>query len=88
MDCRLACGACCIAPSISASIPGMPNGKPAGEYCYNLDPETLLCRLWGSDQYPELCKQFQADKEFCGGSREEAIQILSFLECDTHPRDP
>ncbi|MDW3636530.1 YkgJ family cysteine cluster protein, partial [Vibrio sp. Vb0667] len=24
MDCRLGCGACCIAPSISSPIPGMP----------------------------------------------------------------
>ncbi|MGR5456700.1 YkgJ family cysteine cluster protein, partial [Vibrio alfacsensis] len=30
MDCRLGCGACCIAPSISSPIPGMPNGKPSG----------------------------------------------------------
>ncbi|MGO2368564.1 MAG: YkgJ family cysteine cluster protein, partial [Serratia sp. (in: enterobacteria)] len=29
MDCRADCGACCIAPSISSPIPGMPNGKPA-----------------------------------------------------------
>ncbi|MDU3889770.1 MAG: YkgJ family cysteine cluster protein, partial [Serratia liquefaciens] len=25
MDCRTDCGACCIAPSISSPIPGMPN---------------------------------------------------------------
>ncbi|HNV09555.1 MAG TPA: YkgJ family cysteine cluster protein, partial [Dokdonella sp.] len=29
MSCRSGCGACCIAPSISSPIPGMPNGKPA-----------------------------------------------------------
>jgi hypothetical protein len=28
--CRPDCGACCIAPSISSPIPGMPHGKPAG----------------------------------------------------------
>ncbi|WP_429347626.1 hypothetical protein [Paraburkholderia sp. Clong3] len=27
--CRPDCGACCIAPSISSPIPGMPNGKPS-----------------------------------------------------------
>jgi len=27
IDCRSGCGACCIAPSISSPIPGMPNGK-------------------------------------------------------------
>ncbi|MCC6439509.1 MAG: YkgJ family cysteine cluster protein, partial [Rhodanobacteraceae bacterium] len=26
MSCRSGCGACCIAPSISSPIPGMPNG--------------------------------------------------------------
>ncbi|MBF7801077.1 YkgJ family cysteine cluster protein, partial [Klebsiella pneumoniae] len=29
MECRTDCGACCIAPSISSPIPGMPQGKPA-----------------------------------------------------------
>ena len=31
MECRTDCGACCIAPSISSPIPGMPQGKPAGD---------------------------------------------------------
>ena len=30
MECRSGCAACCIAPSISSAIPGMPDGKPAG----------------------------------------------------------
>ncbi|MFA0698258.1 YkgJ family cysteine cluster protein, partial [Vibrio sp. 10N.222.49.C9] len=33
MECRLYCGACCIAPSISSSFPLHPNGKNAGERC-------------------------------------------------------
>ena len=37
MDCRLGCGACCISPSISSPIPGMPKGKPAGERCIQLN---------------------------------------------------
>ena len=28
--CRPGCGACCIAPSITSPIPGMPDGKPVG----------------------------------------------------------
>ena len=39
MDCRAGCGACCIAPSISSPIPGMPEGKPAGVRCVQLDEE-------------------------------------------------
>lgn len=31
MDCRSGCGACCIAPSISSPIPGMPEWQ-ADEY--------------------------------------------------------
>jgi hypothetical protein len=31
--CRPGCAACCIAPSISSPIPGMPHGKPAGVRC-------------------------------------------------------
>lgn len=27
LDCRSGCGACCIAPSISSPIPGMPDGN-------------------------------------------------------------
>jgi Fe-S-cluster containining protein len=27
LACRSGCGACCIAPSISSAIPGMPQGK-------------------------------------------------------------
>jgi Fe-S-cluster containining protein len=30
MPCRNGCGACCIAPSISSPIPGMPHGKLSG----------------------------------------------------------
>ena len=39
--CRTGCGACCIAPSISSPIPGMPDGKPAGVPCVQLWLEDL-----------------------------------------------
>ncbi len=85
MKCRKGCGMCCIAPSISASIPGMPNGKAAGEICFNLDPTTYLCRLWGTQEYPDFCAAFEANLEFCGDSQQEARKILTFLEQDTRP---
>lgn len=68
MNCREGCGACCIAPSISTPIPGMPNGKPAGERCIHLSVE-LLCGLFGQPERPAVCGAFQADVEVCGGSR-------------------
>ena len=52
MDCRPGCAACCIAPSISSPIPGMPHGKPAGVRCAQLDEAglglVLLCLGAGS----------------------------------------
>ena len=45
MKCRKLCGSCCIAPSINSPLPGMPNGKPAGVPCVNLD-ENFLCRIF------------------------------------------
>ena len=71
MNCREGCGACCIAPSISTPLPGMPNGKPAGERCLHLSVD-YLCGLFGQPQRPAVCGDFKADTEVCGSSREEA----------------
>ncbi|MEI0618555.1 YkgJ family cysteine cluster protein, partial [Pseudomonas aeruginosa] len=51
MQCRAGCGACCIAPSISSPLPGMPAGKPAGVRCLHLD-ENHLCGLFGRPERP------------------------------------
>ena len=82
MKCRIGCGACCIAPSISSPIPGMPNGKPAGVRCVQLEDDNL-CRLFGKPERPSVCDEFSADKEICGESREQAIILLTSLEEDT-----
>lgn len=83
MDCREACAACCIAPSITQSIAGMPAGKVAGEPCHHLDPKSLQCRIWQQQDYPDFCRQFKAEVEFCGNSRDEALSILADLEVIT-----
>jgi len=62
----------------------MPEGKSAGEVCANLDKDTLQCKIWGSEHYPDWCKNFQAEIDFCGASRDEALQILRFLERSTN----
>lgn len=85
MECRPGCGACCIAPSISSPLPGMPRGKAPGERCVNLDPATFLCRLWGTDTYPEVCRRFAADAAVCGASRAEALDLLAVLEVASSP---
>ncbi|QEY62392.1 YkgJ family cysteine cluster protein [Metapseudomonas lalkuanensis] len=79
MHCRPGCGACCIAPSISSPLPGMPEGKPAGERCLHLSVENL-CQLFGDPRRPAVCGDFDADSEVCGESREEAIRLLGWLE--------
>ena len=43
--CRPGCGACCIAPSITSAIPGMPLGKPAGVRCVQLDDDNRCASL-------------------------------------------
>lgn len=79
MKCREGCGACCIAPSISSPIPGMPNGKAAGERCLQLTPENL-CSIFGQPQRPAVCSAFEADPEVCGSSDEEAIRLIGWWE--------
>lgn len=79
MDCRPGCGACCIAPSISSPIPGMPHGKPAGERCAQLSAD-MVCLIFGQPERPLVCSQFGADPEVCGSSSQEAIQILGWWE--------
>lgn len=79
MVCRENCGACCIAPSISEAIPGMPNGKPAGVRCIHLD-DHMRCRIFNDPKRPKTCAKFLAEPLFCGHSREEALSILSALE--------
>lgn len=77
MHCRKNCGACCIATSISSSIPGMPDGKPAGIKCIHLK-EDYSCGIY--EQRPKVCMDFRAEELVCGNSRQEAINILSLLE--------
>ncbi|MFE8072084.1 YkgJ family cysteine cluster protein [Marinobacteraceae bacterium S3BR75-40.1] len=78
-QCRAGCGACCIAPSISTPIPGMPEGKPAGVRCIQLD-DNGLCRLFGDPRRPKVCGQFQPEEAICGTSREEALATIRWLE--------
>ena len=84
MECRAGCGACCIAPSISSSIPGMPNGKPANTRCVQLDTQNL-CKIFGKPERPAVCSAFTAQAYVCGESREEALILLAQLECDSAP---
>ncbi len=82
MKCRSGCGACCIAPSITSPLPGMPGGKPAGVPCVNLD-ESFRCRIW--PERPKFCASLQPSEEMCKESRSEALAYLTMLEELTKP---
>lgn len=79
ISCRPGCGACCIAPSISSPIPGMPNGKPAGVRCVQLD-EANGCKIFGQAERPKVCGGLQPSQEMCGSSAGQAMFFLSELE--------
>lgn len=79
MICRLGCGACCIAPSISSKIPGMENGKPAGIRCIQLS-EDNLCKIFGLPERPAVCSSLKPSLEMCGNFNDEAFSYLTALE--------
>jgi len=82
MNCRPGCAACCIAPSISSPIPGMPQGKPAGVPCVQLDAQ-WRCRLFGDPRRPAVCASLRPAPEMCGADRAHALRWLSQLEVAT-----
>ena len=79
MQCRSHCGACCIAPSISSAIPGMPKGKAAGEKCIHL-LDDMRCKLFGQATRPKVCADFLPDAAVCKDPREMALITITELE--------
>lgn len=82
--CRAGCGACCVAPSISSPIPGMPEGKPAGVRCVQLTDDDR-CLLFGKLERPRVCVDLRPTEEMCGASRDHARAFLDRLERATRP---
>ena len=85
MDCRVGCGACCIAPSISPSLPALPNGKPAGMRCVHLTSDTR-CALFGKPERPATCVGLRPSADMCGDSPSAALATLVAWERLTAPR--
>jgi Fe-S-cluster containining protein len=83
-ECRIGCAACCIAPSISSSIPGMEDGKPAGVRCVQLSDDNR-CRIFGSYQRPAVCSSLRPTGEMCGTSTDDAMRQLTEWEQCTRP---
>lgn len=79
LSCRPSCGACCIAPSISSPIPGMPNGKPAGVRCIQLNALNQ-CMIFSKPERPAVCESLQPSEEMCGETRDDALHYLTRLD--------
>ncbi len=84
MQCRVGCGACCIALSISSPIPGMPDGKPAGVRCVQLTPDNR-CKIYDHPDRPAVCARLRPSPEMCGQNADEAYAYLMELERLTSP---
>ena len=87
LACRAGCGACCIAPSISSPIPGMPHGKPAGVRCVQLTHDNR-CAIFGRPDRPKVCTGLRPEHHMCGTDDRHALVWLQRLERDTTPSEP
>ena len=43
----------------------MPDGKPAGELCVQLDAR-MRCKIFGDARRPVVCGSLQASAQMCG----------------------
>ena len=64
----------------------MPNGKPAGVRCIQLD-DANGCKIFGQAGRPAVCSGLQPAVEMCGATREQAMHWLEKLEQATAPQN-
>ena len=57
----------------------MPQGKPAGVRCVQLDASDR-CQLFGDPRRPAVCASLQPSAEMCGADRTQAMRFLDRLE--------
>jgi hypothetical protein len=62
----------------------MPNGKPAGVRCIQLDDENR-CMIFGKPERPAFCASLLPSEEMCGENRQQAMTWLTQLEALTKP---
>jgi hypothetical protein len=56
----------------------MPNGKPAGVPCIQLDAQ-LRCKIFGQPERPSVCGQLQASLEMCGAVADGGVYARAWL---------
>jgi hypothetical protein len=64
----------------------MPDGKPAGVRCIQLD-DANGCKIFGQATRPAVCSGLQPSLEMCGTTREQAMHWIDQLERETAPRN-
>jgi hypothetical protein len=64
----------------------MPQGKPAGVRCVQLDSD-FRCALFGRPERPAVCASLMPTREMCGLNKEHALQWLAALEEATRPAE-
>jgi hypothetical protein len=57
----------------------MPNGKPAGVRCIQLDQDNS-CMIFGRPDRPAVCASLRPSREMCGDTREQAMLFLAALD--------
>ncbi len=62
----------------------MPDGKPAGVRCVQLDDDQR-CRIFGRPERPAFCASLRPSPDMCGTHRDEALSLLHALEQATAP---
>jgi uncharacterized protein len=65
----------------------MPQGKPAGVRCIQLDTDNK-CMIFGQPERPAFCASLQPSNEMCGESQAQALAWLTRLEQLTQPALP
>jgi hypothetical protein len=61
----------------------MPNGKPAGVRCIQLDSSNR-CLLFGRPERPVICSRLRAEPMMCGATRGDALRLLAAMELATN----
>ena len=62
----------------------MPQGKPAGVRCVQLDAGNA-CLIFGHPDRPAVCSRLQPSAEMCGSDAGAAMHYLARLELLTQP---
>ena len=61
---------------------GDGSGQTPGVRCVHLDADNL-CSLYLNSARPVVCITYETSEEFCGSTRDEALELIAKLEVMT-----